>query len=484
MATLYDQYGRKVDFGRLKEEQAGPTVAGIRNIYAIEHMAAGITAARLSAILRQAEFGDPYFYLEFCEDIEERELHYLAVLTSRKESIAQLEAIIKPASEDAADQKIADDVREKILESDLDLNLFDMLDALGKGFSVNEIIWEYFQRDGWIPKQVKWRDPRWFMFDWVSGEEILVRSLRSEGGKAIPSSAIEAAPESGAYQAIGIQPATQPLSPFKFITHVSKAKSGLPIRGGLARSAGWAYFFKQYVLKDWMAFCEIYGQPLRTGKYGTGATEQDKDALLHALTSIGTDAAAIFPESMVIEFVEARSAQASAELYEKACTYMDDSVSKAVLGQTLTTQLPKGSGSRAAAQVHEAVRRDILAADAKRLSETITRDLVVPYVQLHYGPQQKYPKFFIGLPDDQDIKVFADVVTEFVDRGLKVGQRQILDKLGLAEAGPDEPLLEPANVIGPGENPEDKNDDGDGGNSALSAAQKKRLARRKLWGRY
>jgi phage gp29-like protein len=304
-----------------------------------------------------------------------------------------------------------------------------------------------------------------------------VRSLRTDG-QAIPTSAIQMASEPGAYQPIGIQPASEPLAPFKFVVHVAKAKAGLPIRGGLARAAGWAYFFKQYVLKDWVTFAEVYGQPLRVGKYGPGATEQDKEALLRAVANIGTDAAAIIPDSMLIEFANAQQARASADLYKELCTYLDDSVSKAVLGQTLTTQLPRGGGSRAAAQVHESVRRDILAADAKRLSQTITRDLVIPYVQLNHGPQARYPQFWLGLPDDQDMKVFADVAASFIDRGLRVGQRTVLDKLGLPEPDPDEPLMQPAKTAATPAVEDEGDSDTEA--SALSAAQKKSLR----WSRY
>ena len=63
------------------------------------------------------------------------------------------------------------------------------------------------------------------------------------------------------------------------------------------------------------------------------------------------------------------------DLYERFCEYIDRQVSKAVLGQTLTSDLPRGAGSRAAAQVHDGVRRDILGADARRPAATLTRDL-------------------------------------------------------------------------------------------------------------
>ena len=300
-----------------------------------------------------------------------------------------------------------------------------------------------------------WRDPRWFMFDWISGEELLVRTLRDEG-PLMPADAAAVAPTklrrrrrararrttglatgtgTGGDARIGIQPLTAPLAPFKFIVHLAKAKAGLPVRGGIARAAGWAYLFKNYVLKDWVTFAEIFGQPLRLGKYSPGATEADKQALLSAVANIGTDAAAIIPESMLIEFVETRGA-GGAEVYERFCEYLDKQVSKAVLGQTLTTETPRdGGGSRAAAQVHDAVRRDIMESDARRLGATLTRDLVRPIVDLNLGPQRRYPRIALGLCADNDVKLFADMVAELADRGLRVGQREVLRRLGLPEAG-------------------------------------------------
>jgi len=136
---------------------------------------------------------------------------------------------------------------------------------------------------------------------------------------------------------------------------------------------------------------------------------------------------------MVTEFTEARQ-NGSAELYQKFCEYLDAQVSKAVLGQTLTTEMPASGGSRAAAEVHESVRRDILNADARRLAATLERDLVRPIVELNMGPQAHYPKIELGLPDDGDVKVFAEIVAMLADRGLRVGQKTILDKLGIAEA--------------------------------------------------
>ena len=456
--TLYDAYGREVDTGMLREEQAAPTMAGVRNIYSVMHPSMGLTPERLTQILREAEFGDPYLYLELAEEIEEKDLHYLAVLSTRKNAAAQLDVVIRAASNSSEDQRSAAMVREMICDGPIQLDsvLFDVLDAIGKGFSATEIMWDTSGRE-WFPAQLKWRDPRWFAFDWISGEEILVRTLK---GEMIPveSDAQTRLPTHfggrGMYSAmspgIGIQPMTAPLAPYKFVTHFAKAKAGLPIRGGLARAAGWAYLFKNYVLKDWVTFTEVFGQPLRVGKYHPGASEQDKLALLNAVSRIGTDAAAIMPESMVIEFTEAHQS-GSAELYERFCQYLDAQVSKAVLGQTLTTEMPNTGGSRAAAQVHEGVRRDILNADARRLAATLARDLVRPIVELNMGPQTRYPKIELGLPDDSDVKVFAEVVAMLADRGLRVSQRTILDKLGIAAAEEGEAVLGAIREAGEGQ---------------------------------
>jgi phage gp29-like protein len=466
---LYDAYGREVDTAQLRDEHAAPTIAGVRNIYSVMHPSTGLTPEKLIAIQREAEAGDPYLYLELAEEMEEKDLHYLAVISTRKQAVAGAEIIVTPASEAAEDLRAADLVRDFVLGGAFDLEgvLFDILDAVGKGFSATEIIWDTAGRE-WIPKRLAWRDPRWFMFDWISGEELLVRTLRDEGPLApadvstawpsdAPSKALSNAPDGSSphYRRsrwytgvddgarIGIQPLTAPLAPFKFIVHAAKAKAGLPVRGGIARAAGWAYLFKNYVLKDWVTFAEVFGQPLRLGKYAPGATEADKHALLSAVANIGTDAAAIIPESMLIEFVEARQA-GGAEVYERFCEYLDKQVSKAVLGQTLTTETPREGGSRAAAQVHDAVRRDIMESDARRLGATLTRDLVRPIVDLNLGPQRRYPQIALGLSADNDVKLFADMVAELADRGLRVGQRAVLRRLGLPEPAADEPLLEPA----------------------------------------
>ena len=205
----------------------------------------------------------------------------------------------------------------------------------------------------------------------------------------------------------------------------------------------WNYLFRNYILKDFVTFCEVFGQPLRLGKYGAGATEQDKSLLLQAVANIGTDAAAIIPDSMTIEFEKVAQTGDSSRLYRDALEYLDRRLTIAILGQELTTALPNGAGSRAAAEAHDVVRRDIATDDARRLAATLNRDLIKPLVDLNRGVRVRYPKIKFAFEDQQGLEQLASALGALVDRGLPVTQRGILDKFGLSTPGRDEPILHP-----------------------------------------
>jgi phage gp29-like protein len=49
------------------------------------------------------------------------------------------------------------------------------------------------------------------------------------------------------------------------------------------------YLFKNYALKDWMGFAEVFGMPLRVGKYEPGASRADRESLIQAVRSLVGD---------------------------------------------------------------------------------------------------------------------------------------------------------------------------------------------------
>lgn len=413
MTGLLDHRGNPIRREALTREVAGPTTIGLRSPIS-GYPADGLNPIRLAEILRGADQGDPQRYFELAEQIEERDPHYVGVLATRKRSVAQVDVSVVAASEEPRDVAIADMVREWLDRDELADETFDILDAIGKGDSFTEIVWDTSEGQ-WRPARLEWRDPRWFEYDRRDGRTPLLR-----GG------------ESGAGQ-------STPLEPFKFIRHTVKAKSGLPVRSGIARIAAWGWMFKAFTQRDWAIFAQTYGQPVRIGKFDSAASDADRNTLYRAVANIAGDCAAIVPKGMEIEFVESANVGQGSDLYERRSDWLDRQISKAVLGQTTTTDAV--SGGHAVAQEHRQVQEDIEAADCKALAATLNRDLVRPWVDLEHGPQPRYPRIRIERPKAEDLQRLAQALGVLVPLGLRVGAGQIRDKFGLAEPGPQEELL-------------------------------------------
>ena len=403
--------GKKPDPGLLKAEISGADLTGIRQIDSTFNIA-GMTPPELAVLLREAETGDASAYLDLAEQMEERDLHYLGVLSKRKRQVSQLPITVDAATDSPADVKAADFVREWLTRDTLETELFDVLDAIGKGYSGSEIIWD-MEGSLWRPAQLKYRLPRWFAFDRKTGEIPLLRG-GYEGAPAIADDSWRGVP----------------LPPGKFLFHLHPAKSGLPIRGGLARPVAWAYLFKNFALKDWLAFAEIYGRPFRIGKYPAGTTEDQIRELLRAVAGMGEDAAAVIADGMSIDLVDSKAT--GADVYDRLAQYLDRQVSKAVLGETATTDAD--TGGLGSGKEHGDVREDIERADAKLLSASTTRDVITPMVRLNYGPGVGVPKLKIGREEAWDATTMMPAVRTFVELGGRVEMSVIADKLGLPDA--------------------------------------------------
>ncbi|GHT96692.1 hypothetical protein AGMMS49545_22360 [Betaproteobacteria bacterium] len=400
---LLDQYGAPIRPAELKREIAAPTKAGVRGI-ASNYALTNLDPAALSRMLKNAEADDARAYLELAEIMEEKYLHYAAQLATRKRAVTGIAAEIIPASDDKRDREIAEFVGESVAL--IQSASFDMMDAIGKGYSVTEIIWDLSGKQ-WRPARLEYRDPRWFQFDATDGRTLRMRSDTAQDGEA--------------------------LIPGKFIIHHAAAKSGLSIRGGMARAACWAWMFQNFALRDWVSFIEMFGKPLRLGRYESGAaTPADLSVLFEAVQSLGMDAAAMLPRSMEIEFPEVAQARGENGLWLALMEYLDRQVSKLVLGQTLTADTGEGGGgSYALGNVHNDVRLDILFDDAQSLAATINQSLIRPLVYLNYGEVAAYPVYRLRVEEPEDQRALVEIVEKGVAMGQPVSTAWFSKKFGI-----------------------------------------------------
>ena len=413
--------GRPVKRAVLTQDHAGPTTGGVRNIWR-ENVAKGLDPVKLARILQQADEGDNEQFLILAEEMEERDTHYASVLGQRKRAISLIEPIVTGQAE-GGDEEIIEAVETLVAAPAFPDMVDDLLDGIAKGYSVCEIDWE-LNENQWRPRSYSHRDPRFFRFDPETAQEIRIKHDGFPHGKPIPQ--------------------------YAMVVHRPKLKSGITLRSGLARLVSWAFMLKSFTMQDWAAFLEVFGMPLRVGKYDSQAGPEEKRTLLRAVRDLGSDAAAIIPIGMEIEFIEAKGGTGNAVFGDMA-GYLDKQISKAVLGQTMTTD---DGSSLSQAKVHEDVKIDIKKSDARQTATTVKRDLIAPFVAFNYGPQAPVPDVSFPVDDPEDIKVMSEALANLVPVGLKVGMGDVRKKMGFAKPDDDEEILVPIVPPSPSASPE------------------------------
>lgn len=405
-SSLVDKFGNRIKMESLTKEHAGPTVGGVRSIWH-NTVAKNLDPAKLARILQAAADGQNDEYLSLAEEMEERDTHYSSVLGQRKRAISLIDPIVTGESDSDA---IIEAVEELIAAPHFIDAIDDLLDGIAKGYACVEPIWKRTS-DLWTPETYEYRDPRFFKFDRETGSHLLLKDDEFPEGKEVPL--------------------------YSIIMHRPKLKSGLPVRGGLARLISWCFMLKSFTLQDWAAFLEVFGMPLRVGKYDDTAGADEKRTLLRAVRDLGSDAAAIIPQTMEVEFIEAKGGQGNA-VFGAMADYLDKQISKAVIGQTMTTD---DGSSLAQADVHADVKLDIKKSDARQLANTINRDLITPFVAINFGPNAPVPVLSFPVADPEDVTSLVDALSKAVPMGLEVSMNEVRKRIGFGPPDDGDKLM-------------------------------------------
>lgn len=412
MAQIVDLYGNPFQSKTLKTAQTAE-LAALRQSFA-EHPSRGLTMQKLPRILEEAERGNLEAQSDLFCDMEERDGHLYAEMSKRKRALLTLDHSIEPPLNASAEEKrAAEAVAEWFAElNDVEDMMLDCLDGIGHGFSAQELTWERVDNI-WMPVKFEHRPQRWFKTLLEDGNALRLNDGTLYGAE---------------------------LNPFGWIVHRHKAKSGYLNRSGLHRVLVWPYLFKNFSARDLAEFLEIYGLPLRIGRYGSGASEADKDTLLRAVLEVGHNAAAIIPEGMAIEFQTAASGQS--DPFEAMINWCERTQSKAILGGTLTSQSDGKSSTNALGNVHNEVRHDLLVSDAKQLAGTLSRDLIYPMLALNgFSGLKRLPRFVFDTREAADLNTYADSLERLVRVGMPVPISWVQDKLAIPTPKDGEALL-------------------------------------------
>lgn len=384
-----------------------------------------ITPERMAHLIQgAATLGDTLTYFEAAEQLEEHDLHYRSLISTRKLAVAGLDIVVEPHDTSRKARKVAEFVETVLAADPVQTMLQDLLDGLSKGVSIVEIGWD---TDGaqWVPATYDWRDPRWFDFSKVDGSTVM---LRGPGG------------------------VLEELPPNRFLVHKPRLKTGLPVRSGLALPGAIAWCIKQAIVTDWAGFCETYGQPFRLGTFQRGTKKEDVLGLKKAIASLGADAYAVLPSDMAVQFIDGGGKNGNVQLFERFAQFMEDQQSRLVLGQTLTSGSGQTAGSYALGLVHNEVRMDILRSDAKQLGTTIMRDLVRPLVDFNFGADVPIPNVRFAADEGEDLVALATVLSLTVPLGIGAPVKWARDKFGIPAPDGDEETLSASQAASLGDN--------------------------------
>jgi len=362
-----------------------------------EYVSAGLTPQRLSNLLKEADAGNVQRQAELFDQMEEKDAHLLGEGEKRRNAILDVEFTVTPASEDSRDVKVAEFVQEYFDNStDWDDTIVAMQDSVGKGFSALEIHWDVSSGQA-MPKDLEFIEQKRFIFTDTTGYLRKYPKLLSDEnmmGDEIPA--------------------------WKVLFHRYGGKAGHAARSGIYR-----------VL------------PLRLGKYDAGAGKEDKDALIAAIQSLGSDAAGIISKNTEIEFVEAvKSGTKGDNPYLAMAVFCGKEMSKAVLGQTLTADVGD-TGSYAAANTHNEVRLDLAKADTRSVAATTRYQLLRPMVGFNFGWDTAVPGYAAVWNEREDLKSLSEVYKNVIGFGQPVSPGHVSERFGIPMPEDNQAILQP-----------------------------------------
>ena len=323
--------------------------------------------------------------------------HVFACIQSRKSGVLSLEWDINRGLDK---DENAEEIEKLLKKLDIHKLISDILDATSFGFQPLEIMWKRDKSGHVLPERVIAKPPEWFCFD--DDNNLKFRTKENYYGELLPDK--------------------------KFLLVQNNPTYNNPYGERTLSRVFWNVTFKKGGMKFWVIFTEKYGMPHLIGKHPRGATKAETDSLADMLEEMVQDAIAVIPDDSSVEIKEA-SKSSSAEIYEKLIDKMNSEISKAILGQTLTTEVG-ATGSYAAANTHMQVRQDIIDSD-KKLVESVINQLITWIYEINF-PNSEIPVFELYAPEDVDLTL-AQRDKILSDTGVKFTKEYFIKAYGLEE---------------------------------------------------
>lgn len=156
----------------------------------------------------------------------------------------------------------------------------------------------------------------------------------------------------------------QKIPPFKVVYALNRANFRKAYGDGLIKKLYFPVKMKNASLKFWFRFLERFGSPWAVAK-----TSFDPDELANEVQAMLSGDSAVIDTEEELTLI-----QPSTNVdFTKLPTYLDNQISKAILGANLTSDIREGS--YAAAKTHNEIREDLAANDGKILEFVLNKTI-------------------------------------------------------------------------------------------------------------
>lgn len=198
--------------------------------------------------------------------------------------------------------------------------------------------------------------------------------------------------------------------------------------GILAKCAPYV-IYKRGTLGDWVQFSEVFGMPVRKYTYDA-ADPEALQAAQDAARAQGGAAAYFCAEGSNLDLVETGNTTGSSELYSDLVDRCNAEMSKAVLGNTLTTEASE-TGTQALGTVHNKAEQKLIEQDSLTELNLLNYDMTDLFASL--GVNTESGEFvYVEETDREEVKARAELLEKAVTVfKLPMDDDYLYDQLGI-----------------------------------------------------
>jgi phage gp29-like protein len=218
----------------------------------------------------------------------------------------------------------------------------------------------------------------------------------------------------------------------KWIYHTStNSRSTEPLRSGIVRPLAYLYSFRRHIRIEYLSGLEKYGYPqpfvgVDGALYDDDNT--DKQKLEEMLQNWTYNGYSLFDKDVMEVTFPTADSGFDVNNFLSYLDWTEKQIFRIILGQDSTSSAD--NSNRSTAQVHNLVRGDMLASDAKAVEETVNNQIIKPLYEATYGHSDSRPVFRFRLKGVTELQEMANVVKTLDEAGYETDEQTLSERFG------------------------------------------------------